>query len=611
MNRLSGRSIAAILACGAVGLVAGGWWTLSSEPAPAASAREASPTLACAFAEGDRLAYDVTSRVGVSDAEDRFRGALSVEVVEGSDTGALFRAAFTGVRLSQSLTQPRDRTEATELDGAPFFVRVDDRCRFTEVGFDESWSPAARQLVTTVLRAHEIVLPGDGRESWEAAQVDGGGDYVARYTARASDEGVRVVRLKHAYDQDADAQSFGIDLSVLDARAEALFDPEARDIRSVRGRERVRLTLPDSRTQELSHRFSMERHDRAFAAVAAASLADADFGDALAEAPAPDDEALDPALAALDWDGARAHFLSTFAELGREGVYPAARFLAEWLREHPEDTAALLDDLRAGAIPPEAQASLFLALELAGTAESRDVLIGAIDDEGLEEVNRARAASALADHGAPSREVADVLLARARESESEMVANVSRLGLGSLAGRADGELGDELRELLGSELSAAGHREDRVAAIDAIGNCADDRFAPALTEHLDVAEPSVRAHAAQALGRLSPDVARSQLVDHLGTEEDPQVASALLHGLTQVDEGSTGLSEADLALAAQRLGSPHAQVRAGVIEWLGRSSDQPEVRRLLAVHFHLETHLRLKQRLGTYVSAAEIRQAAG
>ncbi len=604
--RLSGRGIAATLACGAVCLVAARWWTLSSEPAPAASAREVSPTLACAFARGDRLAYDVTSRVGLGGAEDRFDGALSIEVVESSDTGALWRAAFTGVSLSQSLTQPRERTEAAELEGAPFFVRVDDRCRFTEVGFDETWSPMARELVTTVLRAHEIVLPGDARASWQVEQRDGGGDYVALYTARVSKGGVRIVRLKHAYEQDPDAQRFGVDLAVLDARAEALFDAEARAMHSVRGHERVRLTLPDASAQELSHRFSMQRRDEAFTAVADASLAGADFGEALASTPT--DEPLDPALAALDRDGARAHFLAYFAELGREGVYPAARFLAQWLRAHPEDTAALLDDLRSGAIAREAHASLFLALELAGTAESRTVLIEAIDVEALGEVNRARAASALASHGAPSREVADVLLAQARESESEMVANVSRLGLGSLAGRADGPLGNELRELLGSELEAAASREDVVVAIDAIGNCADDRFAGALTAHLDAAEPSVRAHAAGALGRISPEVARPQLVEHLDSEEDPQVAAALLRSLAHADRGAA-LSEEELALAARRLESPYAQVRSGVIEWLGRASSQPEVRRLLAAHFHRETDLRLQQQVGSHVSAAEIRAA--
>ena len=66
-----------------------------------------------------------------------------------------------------------------------------------------------------------------------------------------------------------------------------------------------------------------------------------------------------------------------------------------------------------------------------------------------------------------------------------MVSTVSRLGLGTMAGRADGELGEELRAVLGAELDGAQSREAAVAAIDAIGNSADDSFAPKLAERLD------------------------------------------------------------------------------------------------------------------------------
>lgn len=596
------------MVCGLLGLAAIGGWALLPAPTPAAPAREAAaaPTLACAFDAGERRAYDVTSRVGVADTEDRFDGVLSLEAVEVSGA-ALLRAAFSEVRLAQSLSEPADRVGADELEGAPFFVRVDARCRLTEIGFPEAWSPAARHLATSVLRANEIVLPGAATDAWQAAQVDGGGDYVARYSARSDADAVRVVRLKVAYEADPEAARLGATLEVLSARADALYDPSARAIVDVRGEERLRLSMPSGERHTIAHRFSMARRDAAYRPVARADVNAARFDDARSvearEAP------VDPAIAALSRDEALGRFHGVFDAMGRDGVLPAARMLADWLRAHPEGAAELLTALRDGDIAEHAQATLFLALQRAGTEATRAALVEALDDDRLFEVNRARAAAALAEHGAPSQAVADALLARARDDGSPMVANVSRLGLGTLAGRADGALGESLRDTLSAELEGAGARAEVVQAIDAMGNCADDRFAAPLAARLDAAEPSVRAHAAEALGRLSPDAARARLADHLADEADPAVAASILRGLRQLDDGAS-LGEADLTLAATQLASPHLEVRAAAVEWLGRSaSAQPEVRRLLAAHFHAEADLRLKQRLGAFVSAADLRAA--
>ena len=52
-------------------------------------------------------------------------------------------------------------------------------------------------------------------------------------------------------------------------------------------------------------------------------------------------------------------------------------------------------------------------------------------------------------------------------------------------------------------------------------------------------------------------------------------------------------------LARQQLERTDAQVRAGLIAWLGRAASRPEVRRVLAAHFHHEPELQLQRQIGT------------
>ena len=232
----------------------------------------------------------------------------------------------------------------------------------------------------------------------------------------------------------------------------------------------------------------------------------------------------------------------------------------------------------------------------------------ATTDEMLSELNRARAASALADHGEASQAVADTLLALT-EDESSMVATVSRLSLGTLAGRAEGELGDTMNTMLQEEFANTSSRSDRVAMIDALGNTHDETFMPMLQSELSSSEPSVRAHAASAMARIAPEAGRDAFVEQLGQEDDPQVQASLLRSLRQAEGPGATLSDEELSVAAAQLASPSVTIRAAAIEWLGVASAQAEVRRVLAAHFHVEQDLRLKQRVGAFVSAAELRNA--
>lgn len=581
----------------------------TNSPQPSTQ-RPTAAKLACQFEEGARRAYQVRSLAGMGGVVDRFEGQLHVEVIEAKAQGALLKAAFTQVQLAQSLTQEQERAEATTLEAAPFLIQTDSSCRLLELGFAPGLGVADRQLISTIMRAYEFALPQDAQQRWEAEQRDGSGDYLARYHAEPTTQGVKITRQKQHNHQRADQSGgFGVELKLINAQAVAMFDPTSGAFTQVQGQELVHLKLPGSPRHELTHTFSMVRQDSLFTSPSALAQADADFRDAFGLERAQDQET-STEFAKMSLAQAQARFTSIFEERGKDGVLPAARFLSKWLKAHPELAAQLLELLRQDQLPSQTHAALFLAFELAGDDASRQVLTTALQDPALSELNRARAATALADHGEPSLEAAKTLLKRAKEDQSSMVKNVSRLGLGTMAGRAQGELREELNLMLSSELDAASSREEVVASLSAIGNSADSSFAPKLAEHLQDAEPSVRAHAARALGKMPNAQAREAIVSQLNEEEDAQVVASLLRGVQAQDKAQpTTLSAAEITLAARLLEHPEYGVRALAIEWLGQAASQPQAQQLLIARFPKEPAPRLKQLIGKYVSATQLRAA--
>ena len=458
--------------------------------------------LSCSFVEGERAAYRFDSRVvapqapsqnaaargddsrddaNVSDA-DRFAGTLSW-VVERGNRGrdgaarrgerARLRASLHDVTLTQELSPADQRADTEELERGVFTFEVDERCRFSDLSFDSGYRSRSADLVRSFVQSLELVLEPASLH-WSAAQEDSIGTYLGRYER----EGETLVRTKDSYDDDPMARQMGVQLQVFGARLEARFDPRHPDwVRSLHGRETISIEMPGRGTQTLSQQLELERDDRAFAAVAVAEGAMPDAADETVSSP------IDPEIAALSLEHAQQGFLALFAEQGRMASFAAARLVADWLRAHPEQTGAWLEALRAGELDETSHAALFLGFELAGTEESRVVLGEALLDEELSEMNRARAASALADHGEPNAASAALLREQSHEG-SELVANVSMLGLGSLTGRAEGPLREELEGFLHGELADAANGQDAIAAIDAMANSRDEAFADTLVSRL-------------------------------------------------------------------------------------------------------------------------------
>lgn len=577
---------------------------LAPKAAPAAPA-----ALQCRFNAGETAAFSLESTVRDvrGEEEDFLRATLSWEVVEQlAGMRWRLRAALSDVARSEALTLEEERVTGQLTD--PFFVELDASCRFVGFGFARDWDARRRQFVKSLLLTHEFVLPAT-RETprWSASQADGMGSFETTYalTSTARDSALGIQRRKSAYRGKTQAEAMGLSLVVVGSEAAASFDVDHPQwLTATSGSEHLRVLVQGKVQADLVQRFRLVRDDARFVAMPAMATRDADFRDAFA-LDVDRSRYAQAQAGQISYDDALHAFLARFRGATGDASYAAARELAGWLKAHPEAAHRLIAALKAGNIDDAARPALFLALELSGTKEAREALSGVLADKRFRSVDRARAASALSDIGEPTRDTAELLLARARSDRDEMVANVSLLGLGSMARRSDDneELQAYVQASLTRELDSATDESKTRAVLDAMGNSGDVSFADELETQLGAESASTRQHAAEALGRLDPIEATPRLLDRLRDEMDPAVSTAIvrsLHGTPTVDA---------IALLAEKLAtSASVSERAAIIAYLGAASrTQPEARRVLVEQFHRETSARLMQQIGTFVPASALR----
>lgn len=562
----------------------------------------------CRFSPDATAAFTIESTVRDvrGEEEDHFRAALSWQVVaQLSATRWRLRAAWSGVSHGQTLTLPEERVEGRLTD--PFFVDIDASCRFVGFGFARDWDVRRRQFVRSMLLTHEFVLPATLEpRRWSVSQADGLGPFEASYEIASGARGavMSIQRRKAAYDGKARAAAVGLSVVVVGAEATASFDLDHPHwLTSTSGRERIQILVQGQVQGDLLQRFRLVRDDTRFVAMRAMAAADADFRDAFALA-VERDYRVDAQVAQRSYEEALRAFLAHFTGTG-EPSYAAARQLSGWLKLHPEAAHRIVAALRAGAIADAARPALFLGLELSGTAAARDALSGVLVDPRFRALDRARAASALADIGGSTRGTAELLLSRVQNDRDDMVATVSLLGLGSMARRSgdNDELRTYVRVSLDRELAAAADENKARIVLDAMGNSGDPAFADTLTKQLGAESAATRLHAAEALGRLDPATAGPRLLDRLREEPDPAVSAAIV-GAYRGPPTTDALALMSDKLAA----STSISERAAIITWLGASSrTQSEARSYLVAQFHRETSARLLQQIGSFVPAAALR----
>ncbi len=594
-----------------VGLFAAAVWLRVGvgDPVPAAPAHRAR---GCTFKAGERFAFRLRFEAEASAADtaapsDRFSALMSWQVVEEPKPGQwLIRAAFASPTLVQALTPLEQRV--TQPLEASFFLRIGSDCRFEGKGYARDWQPETRRFASSVLSPFELVLR-DTAASWELEQSDGVGSYSATYQATELPDGsTSVSRKKLRYHQDERASGFGFQAQLLLATATATLEPTGRWLERASGEERVRLKAQGAVLADLTQRFSLTRDDAAFVRPPAADEpAKVDWQDPFAM-PSHTHPAPRPEVVAWSVGDALKRFEAVYRQTAKGDAYAAALLLAEWLRAHPEGAAALLAQVRAGAIAELLRPALFLALEQCGTPEARAALSSALGDHALTEMDRARASSALSDVPTPTRESAQALVAAARSDASKLVASTSVRALGHLVGRADTltpALRGELAEALRVELVNAQNDSRVVDVIDAIGNTGDARFTGQVAPRLADASPSMREHAVRSLRQMPAADAAPLLLERLGQEADPAVRAAIVETLLTLGVRD----EPTMTRAGQWLATePAPAVRAALVRWLGAAAAElPVAKAALVAQFRREPVPQVLQLIGQYVSADELR----
>jgi hypothetical protein len=593
---------------------AGGLLIIASRSAPAAlfmPTGAATPFAACRFRLGDRAAFRLASSVEMNAKDapqaDTFTAVLSWEVVAESTPGSwLLRAGLSSVEVQQQLSQHDQRLKQT-LD-APFMVRVDRDCRFTAQGFSREWEPTTRRFVSTTLRTYELALShAHDPAHWEVEQTDGMGTYLASYEAKrlpTGEVGLRKTKLR--YREEERATGLGFQVQLVHALAEATLERDGHWFLRATVLEQVRLKAQGALLADLEQRASLVRDDSRFVAPQAIEVAALDWRDPFV-LPTTTQAPVAPEVAHLSLAAALHRFDELYASREKGDAYAAALFLAQWLRAHPEQTTALLERLRTGAIAEARRPAVFLALEQCGTPEARAALTTALRDKGMAQMDRARAASALSDVPSPTLEAAAALVDASRTSEPKLVASTSVRALGHLLERTEHsnpELAETLRATLEDELSQVRDTSRAVDLVDAVGNTGDERFIGALEVRLADAVPSMREHAARAFRGMAQADAAPALLARWRDESDPAVKVAIIETLLAL-----GVRTADaLALAQVQLATePVPIVRGALIRFLGAAVDIPLAHTALTQQFHREKVPQLLQLIGRYLSAEELR----
>lgn len=561
------------------------------------AARETATSVAppeCQFTIGQQAAFDYQTTATALGQSDRFAATLNLEVVNTSADGARIRAAFRNIQLTQQLTPESEQAVAPE--NWPFFLDVDRRCRIQNRAYSAQWAAASRKLIDTQLDNLAFALPTTAQPRWQANTDDGLGRYTAVYR-RTETAPFTIHREKQHHQLRSGADTFGIDIQLLSSQADAVFSASSPiGWQSVTGQEAVRIRIPQQPELTLSQTFSLTRDDQRFTAVPMLDSAVADrrasADDVATSHPLPDNRY-------TSYGETRQAFQDAIGEKPPRH-YDAALALAAWLKAHPDDVAQLVDELRTD-MPAAQRPAAFLALQLSATSAAHTALSDLLFDAALSDVDQARAASALADWGAPRQDTVDRLLARGEIQDT--AGTVSLLAIGSMLPRTnDASLRDQMVQSLQQRYADAGSVPATLVMLDAMGNSRDPAFLDTLEDGLNRSDSAVRRHAAQALTKLPATDASSRLMNRLGDEQDNTVQVTLVKALTQTGTDVTEI----LPTLDQQLASGNSNQRTAIIELLGHQNTAA-ARQLLVQQFKRETNAHLQQQIGRYVSAESLR----
>jgi hypothetical protein len=575
------------------------WLATSAAPTgqPVASVATSLPA-ACRLVPGDALAFEVTSR-SATIVDLKVLGAggpaprLSRHALSSRMRWQVLAQEASGWRVSSVLSEVRFEAGADAVDpvllkalAEPFEFRMAQDCRFVAFGFAAATPARARSSLIALLKGAEFILSSPASASWSAAHEDATGAYEAEYR-RAPGDGARVHKRRVAYSSvrpPAPGVPAGLVKAIVHASAvDIALRRDGRWAQRLLGDEHVELLVGASRLADVKTQLEVRAVEPGPSspppALATSQLlwqgAAPDARGARTPLAIPEGPAGGPAASLGD---AMAGFRARL-DLGRpEALSSAVIFLAQHLRAHPADAAAVLESIRAGSAPDREQSILFHVLEVTGTHESESALLRALEDPRLASRSRMRAAAALSGAPTASTAAADALLRVASESdgprhqESFEVSSAALLALGALgqkAGEGEASLASRIRsELLGRLATEAGP-EWKAVTIDALANLKDPTTLDALAAASLDTNPTTRLHVASALGELPGLPADALVRTWLHRESDERVRAALYDAAARWENVYLPSLSLQETVVARLPLEPAPSVRASAIRALG------------------------------------------
>jgi hypothetical protein len=261
--------------------------------------------------------------------------------------------------------------------------------------------------------------------------------------------------------------------------------------------------------------------------------------------------------------------------------------LSELVRDYPELSTVVVEQLYDEDLLDRAKADLFLVLELAGTNEAQAALSLLITDSNLDEMANLRAIVALSGIQTPTVDTIDSLWSTAYGGavyQGDARPNTAVLALGSIAGTLRTATADDAGitdQLLGGAFSSSDIKQ-RAVYLSALGNTGDSSLQPRLLPLLDDPSSRIRRETAAQLERLGSDQVTQELADHFYTESSGEVRGAIAAALITWESPTSVMNNAVMMAVATE---QNEQARYNMTRFLtthadGFPANKPALRRL-------------------------------
>lgn len=493
----------------------------------------------CDLAVGDKYRFTYRNRVRAevnaqlpgqhepraTPVETALAGVLSFEVLRaGKDEGAVLLGRLDGL-------DDRARKLGGKTLDAPFLAKVSPQCDVVAFGRHKGTSAAAARTQHVVLTDLGFSVVSGIEQAFPTSVG------TLRATVSRGEEGEgHWVRKAVRYESVWSPRMKGVDVveGVVNVRrgASAWFD-------SLTGEESVAGGPVERSTTTWELRAAPA--DAASLANASRMLEDYVWENALQEGVSEErisllSEEQDhsqrvKAMAAVSYDVALKRF-DTLLEHGAN-INVQWRDMAAFLDAHPDKVDDFAARITAEDFPAGFKAPAFLALGQARTPEARQALLGIFRDREGGTADRIRSSLALAARADVGLPLARELRAEAsRSATSPAEAAVSRqailhLGMMSGARPSEPDLREEAVGLATELLSKAQTPQDYSVVFGMLGNLAEGDLLPTIERFTRNPDPEIRRQVPDALRRYKVDRVRALVVDWLARETDEDVKRRL------------------------------------------------------------------------------------